>query len=73
MKRVLIVAMVVAAVCVGGAMILSAPSAEAAPPTCESRCQKKFDRCIRQGNDRNFCFDLVFCECMCNECNDCIC
>ena len=42
-------------------------------PSCEDKCQKKMDRCVRQGNGETYCFDNVFCECMCNTCNDCIC
>lgn len=56
-----------------GAMFVAPPTAEAAPPSCEDRCQRSYEKCLHQGNDPNFCFDLVFCECMCNECNNCVC
>jgi len=46
---------------------------ELAPPSCEKGCERDYDKCLRQGNDESYCFDSVFCACMCNECNNCVC
>ena len=56
-----------------GGVIAWTPSTEAAPPSCESKCDKQYQKCLRQGNDPGFCYDLVFCECMCNVCDNCVC
>lgn len=42
-------------------------------PSCENKCEKKRKRCVRQGNGETYCYDNVFCSCMCNTCNNCIC
>ena len=58
--------------CVAAMALMSSPTDEARP-SCESKCQRLFDRCIRQGNPQHECYDLVFRECMRNECDNCIC
>jgi len=71
-KIVLLVVGALLVVAIGG-VIAWTPSTEAAPPSCESKCDKQYQKCLRQGNDPGFCYDLVFCECMCNVCDNCVC
>ena len=42
-------------------------------PSCDKQCEKDRKRCVRQGNDETDCYNNVFCSCMCDTCNDCIC